>query len=56
MAPYGDKYQVAITRAGGTTRHGGYDFDAVQGMLLGVMAAADYRQERTPSTEERPDA
>ncbi|MEV5619370.1 hypothetical protein [Streptomyces bacillaris] len=43
VAPYGEGYQVTITRAGGTTRHGGYGFDAVQGMLLGVMAASQSR-------------
>ncbi|MFI7329377.1 hypothetical protein ACIBQ3_32660 [Streptomyces rubiginosohelvolus] len=56
VAPYGEGYQVTITRAGGKTRHGGYGFEAVQGMLLGVMAAADYRQKQTPPTEEAPDA
>ncbi|MFL3869271.1 hypothetical protein LT966_21970 [Streptomyces griseobrunneus] len=56
VAPYGDGYEVTITRAGGTTRHGGYGFHAVQGILLGVAAAADYRKEPTPATEEAPDA
>ncbi|WP_405510572.1 hypothetical protein OG323_05955 [Streptomyces cyaneofuscatus] len=48
VAPYGDGYEVTITRAGGTTRHGGYGFHAVQGILLGVMAAADCLAAQTP--------
>ncbi|WP_432008742.1 hypothetical protein [Streptomyces bacillaris] len=48
VAPYGDGYEVTVTRAGGTTRHGGYGFHAVQGILLGVMAAADCLAAQTP--------
>ncbi|WP_445023572.1 hypothetical protein [[Kitasatospora] papulosa] len=45
VAPYGDGYEVTITRAGGTTRHGGYGVQAVHGMLLGITAAARPRHE-----------
>ncbi|MEU0098281.1 hypothetical protein [Streptomyces sp. NPDC006267] len=45
VAPYGDGYEVTVKRAGGTTCHGGYSFQAVHGILLGVMAAADRREE-----------
>ncbi|MFJ6363414.1 hypothetical protein ACIQIE_19820 [Streptomyces globisporus] len=48
VAPYGDGYEVTVTRAGGTTRHGGYGFHAVQDILLGVMAAADCLAAQTP--------
>lgn len=48
VAPYGEGYEVTITRAGGTTRHGGYGFHAVQGMLLGVMTSADCLANQTP--------
>ncbi|MEU0160240.1 DUF6085 family protein [Streptomyces sp. NPDC006261] len=56
VAPYGEGYEVTIMRGGGTTRHGGYGFHAVQGILLGVMAAADCREAQTPTAEEAPNA
>ncbi|MFJ6487127.1 hypothetical protein [Streptomyces californicus] len=48
VAPCGAEYQVTIERGGGTTVHGGYGFHAVQGILLGVMAAADCLATQTP--------
>ncbi|MFB7707871.1 helix-hairpin-helix domain-containing protein [Streptomyces sp. NPDC056105] len=40
VEPFGSQYALTVAHPVGRTRHGGYTFDAIHGMLLGIAAAS----------------